>query len=199
MKRNLRVLIPVVLSLVMVFGFAMPVSAATTAAVTITNYPAFIGIANSASTYTLNSDGTGNSRVKTSTTYYSNPTSSVTTPTVGGATDAQCEWTLTNTSTVPLNITCTMADMSGGSDDSTNGNTGSAGATSYGGKTYFSGQASGAWVVAKSSGSAPALTNMLPATGTIKWGIIIAEQTTAWSGGTPATFITTLTATEYVP
>jgi hypothetical protein len=192
MKR--RILVIIVAMVVAILPFA-PALAATSAAVTVTYQPQLVAISINPTTWTINSE-TGNSKIATSTTYYSNPTSSITTPTVGGATDAQCAFTITNTSNVAIDLYVTASDASGGSDAMTNGETGSAGATSYGAKSYFSGQASGAWVVAKKSGSSKGLDNLAASTN-IKTGMVIATQTDAWSGSTNSTLTITWTAVAH--
>jgi hypothetical protein len=153
-------------------------------------------ISNSASTYTLNSDNSGSGIVMPNTTYYSNPLGSTTSPTTSGATDAQCEWTLTNTSSMAIDLTCTMPDYSGGGSNSTNSNDGTNGATSFGAKSYFSGQASGSWVVMKSSGSSVGYSN-LAANTNIKWGFLELTQTTLGTSVTGSTSIITITATAH--
>lgn len=193
--KKLRIILPLLLAIVMVFAFSVPSFAATTAAITVTNTPQFIAITVSPTTWTVNGIS-GNSHVLPNTTYYSNPLGDTTAPTSGGAVDGECQFTITNTSNVAIDLTVTSSDMSGGSDNSTNGNTGSAGTTTYGAKSYFSGQGSGAWVAAKSSGSSVGYSN-LAATTNIKFGMIVAEQTSAWSGGTSSTFTVTVSAAAH--
>lgn len=170
-------------------------SSASTAALTVTGGATY-AISNSASTYTLNSDNSGSGIVLPNTTYYSNPLGSTTSPTVGGATDAQCEWTLTNTSTAAIDLTCLMSDYSGGGSASTNSNNGTNGATSYGAKSYFSGQASGSWVVIKTAGSSVGYSN-LAANTNIKWGFLELTQTNYGSSATGSTSILLITATAH--
>jgi hypothetical protein len=158
-------------------------------------------ISNSASTYTLNSDNSGSGIVRPNTLYYSNPNGSTVSPTTGGATDAQCEWTLTNTSTAATDLTCTMTDYSGGGSASTNSNGGSAnsptnGATSYGACSYFSGQASTSWQVIKTSGSTIGYSNLAASTN-IKWGFLELTQTHYGTSGTGSTSTLLITATAH--
>ena len=130
------------------------------------------------------------------TTYYSNPLGSLTSPTVGGATDAECEWTLTNTSGMAIDLTCTMSDYSGGDSNSTNSNNGTNGTTSFGAKSYFSGQASGSWVVMKTAGSSVGYSN-LAANTNIKWGFLELTQTNFGTSVTGSTSIIMITATAH--
>jgi hypothetical protein len=188
-------LLSVLIALVLILAFTVPSLAATTAPVTVTQVFAFIGISNSASTYTLNSDNSGTGKVAPSTTYYSNPLGSTTAPSAT-VVDAECEWTLTNTSNIATDLTFLMADFAGGSDNSTNGNTGSAGATSYGCYTYISGVALASAVLCKSSGSGVGLSN-LGATTNKKWGIKFLTQTNAATGPTAATSVLMCTATVH--
>jgi len=166
--------------------------AATSQNVSVTATPAFISISNAPGDWTINGI-TGNSRIAPSTTYYTNPLGDTTSPTIGGAVDAESRFTLTNTSNVAIDLTVVFPHMAGG-DASTNGNTGAAGATTFGAKTYFTGQASGAWVVAQNVGSAEGK-DALAATTNIKWGLIYLSQTNAFTSGTAMTSTVTITAT----
>jgi hypothetical protein len=89
-----------------------------------------------------------------------------------------------------------MSDYSGGGSASTNSNAGTNGATSYGAKSYFSGQASGAWVVIKSSGSSIGYSN-LAATTNIKWGFLELTQTNLGTSVTGSTATLLITATAH--
>lgn len=182
-----------------VIGMTAPAMAATTAVVTVTNTTQYLAITVSPITYNFNATGAAHAGVLPSTTYYSNAASNqVTSPTVGGALTGECAFTITNTSSVATDLTVTASNMSGGSDNSTNINTGYAndGATTFGCSTYFTGQASGAWVAAQSSSSSVGYSN-LAATTNVTMGLIIKEQTTAWSGATPATFTVTITTAAH--
>jgi hypothetical protein len=195
-----RYIFPVLATLTLMLGIALPVQAAPTDIITVTNTPMSLTNDVTPDTWTVNGL-TGNSRVLVSTTYYSNAAGGTTTdnvtPTVGGATDAQCYFTANATGTnVVSDLTVTSSDMAGGSDASTNGNSGAAGATSYGAKSYFSGQASGSWVIAKSSGSSVGYAS-LGINDSIKFGMVIAEQADAWTGNTSSTFTVTVTISAH--
>ena len=192
-------IVRVILSLMLVVSFMMFASsnalAATTATVTVTQQVAYIAISNSAATYTLNSDASSAhiNYVQPNTTYYSNPGGVAGSGTAPSTTvvDGECEWTLTNSSTVAVDLTANMANFAGGSDNSTNGN-GTAGATAYAAWTYWSGVALASKVVCNSSGSSTAYSN-LAASGTKKWGLMFGTQTNAWTGSSSATSALTVT------
>jgi uncharacterized membrane protein len=174
------------------FGIATsPANAATSATVTITAAPAFVGITNDPNTWTINGL-THSGFVKNNTVYWSNPTDDQTTPTAGGATDGQCRFTLTNASTVPTNITLSIADFSGG-DAIKNGNIGTSNTTHYGAYGYYSGLAMASKVIAQSSGSDPLIVSLAGLTNK-KWGIEIKMQTVDWTSATNMTAVATITA-----
>lgn len=197
--RKSKWLLPIVLALALIAVVLVAVAVAapaafgaTSANVTITCVPAYITITNSPSDWTVN--GTGNGVISPSTTYYSNPLGDTSAP---GATvnDTVCRFTLNKSgSTVNINLTVNFGNFTGG-DAMTNGNTGSAGATTFGAKSYFSGTAFSGAVIAKTSGSDVAYSN-LSAT-TIKWGLMLATQTNAWTTGANMTANVTITATQF--
>ena len=193
MRKKLTTLTLVLMLLVaLVLPPALPVSAATSDTVAVTATPEFIAIANAPGTWTVNSLA-GTSVILVNTMYWSNPLGDTTTPTVGGATDAEARFTLTNTSSVAIDLTVLFPHHAGG-DASTNGDTGASGATTFGAKTYFTGQASGAWVIAQNAGSAVGK-NALAATTNIKWGLQYQSQTNAWTSGTSMTSTVNIAAT----
>ena len=185
------VLILLVATMLVAVLAPMAALAATTATITVTNTPQFIAITIDHTTWTVNGL-TGNSHVLVSTAYYSNPLGDTVAPSTT-VLDTECYFTLTNTANVATDITFNWSDMSAGSDNSTNGNTGTAGATSFGAYSYVSGVAIASKVLCKSSASGIAITN-LGATTNKKFGFLINEQTNAWSGATGAT--STITGTS---
>jgi hypothetical protein len=190
-SKILRVIIPLVVAVVIILCSSIPIYSATQDVVVFTNTPQFLSISIAPGTYEINgADGKG---AKPNTTYYTNPLGMETAPTAGGATDGECAFTITNLSNVATDLKVTSSDFSTGDDNSTNSNDGTNGATTYGAKSYFSGQATAAWVVAKTSGSSTGYSN-LAATTDIKFGMIILEQTDAWTGATPAIFTVTVVA-----
>jgi len=179
-----KTLIAILMTLALAVVPAAGVFAATSQDVEITATPAYISITNAPGTWTINGI-LGSGVIETDTLYYSNPGGDTTSPTVTGATDGECRFLITNASTVAIDLTVVFPDHIGG-DASTNSNTGSNGATSFGARTYFSGQASGAWVIAKNAGSAVGYDG-LGATTDIRWGLIYESQTNAWTSGTAMT------------
>jgi len=187
-----RWILSVVLALVLLLATALPVSAATSQDVTVTATPEFISISNAPTAWTINGIS-GSGVIQTSTTYYSNPLGDTTSPTVTGVVDGECRFTITNTSSVAIDLTVLFPHHTGG-DASTNGDTGVAGATTFGAKSYFTGQLEAGWVIAKNTGSAVGK-DALAATTNIKWGLIYASQTNAWTSGTAMSSTVTITAT----
>lgn len=187
-----RLWVALALVLVLVMIPAGQVFAATSQDVSVTATPQYIAIANAPSTWTINSL-TGSSVILVDTMYWSNPLGDTTTPTVGGAVDGECRFTITNTSTVAIDLTVLFPHHAGG-DASTNSDTGANAAGSFGAKSYFTGQASGAWVIAKNSGSGVGK-DALAASTNIKWGLQYESQSDAWGSGTNMTSTVNIAAT----
>lgn len=187
-----KLFISLVLALMLLASFAVPALAATSDTVDVTATPEFIAITNAPGTWTINGL-TGTSVILVDTMYWSNPLGDTTTPTVGAATDSECRFQITNTSSVAIDLTVNFPNHTGG-DASANSNGGANGTTTFGAKTYFSGQASGAWIVLQASGSAVGY-DALAATTNIKWGIQYESQTNAWTSGTSMLSTVTITAT----
>ena len=186
-------ILAIILSLTLLLTFATPVLGATSQDVTVTATPEFIAIANAPADWEVNNEVAGSGVIQVDTLYYSNPLGDATIPTVGGAVDGECRFTITNTSTVITDLTVLFPHHAGG-DASTNSDTGANAAGSFGAYSYFSGQIQGAWVVAKNAGSAAGLED-LAATTNIKWGLIYESQSDAWTSGTPMTSTVSITAT----
>jgi hypothetical protein len=187
-----------VLIIVAVLGLLLlpiKVMAASTATIIVTNSPYFVSVTITPSSWSINGL-TGSGLVNNATTYYSNPLGDTLSPTVGGATNSQCYFNAANGMAIAVDLTVTSSNFSGGSDNSTNSNNGTAGATSYGAYTYFSGQTNLQWVICKSAGSSIGYSN-LGSGGNVNFGLIIAEQTNAWSGGTPSSSTITVTSSAH--
>ncbi len=195
MERKWMLALSIVLAIMMMLVVALPASADTTASILVTNTPQFISISVAPNTWTVNGL-TGSGKVFPNTTYYANPGGDTVAPTGGGALDGECDFAITNLSNVAIDLTVTSSNMTGGSDNSANSDTGNATATAYGGTTYFTGQATADWVVCKSVGSGIGYDN-LGATTNKKMGFIIKEQTNAWTGGTASTFTILITASAH--
>ena len=133
------------------------------------------------------------------TTYYSNPLGGTTSPSAT-VVDGECDFTITNTSSITTDLTGNMSDGSGGSNPMTNVNGATAGAASYSAYAYFSGETFASKVLLKSSGSALknfSATGGLAATTNLKVGFQFSTQTGAWTGGTGSTYTLTITATAH--
>jgi len=194
-KKWLLVLISFMLVAGTIVGMVVPAMAATTATITVTNTTQYLAVTVTPTTYNFNAAGAAHPGVLINTTYYSNPGGQTTAPSAT-VLDAECAFTITNAGSVAEDMTVNMSDMTGGSDNSTNGNTGTAGATTYGSYTYWSGVLLSSAVLLKSSASGVGYAN-LAAAGTEKFGIKLLEQTGAWTGATPATMTVTITATAH--
>lgn len=189
-----RLILSITLAILLALIPASAVLADTTQDVEITATPTYLCIANAPGTWFVGCIGADEAtKIAPDTLYYSNPTSATTTPTVGGATDEECRFSITNTSSVNINLTVIFPDMTGG-DASTNSNLGTNDTTKFGAKSYFSGQASGAWVIAKSADSTTGWTSTSPGDN-IKWGLIYESQSDAWTSGTAMSATVTIIAT----
>ena len=185
---------------------ASPTLAATTAVVTVTGTPAYIGLVISPTTYTINSDNSGSGKMAISTTYYSNPIGSTTAPSsTVAATTTECDFTITNTSSITIDLTGNMADGSGGSNPMTNVNGATPGASSYSAYAYHAGETFANKVLLKSSGSATGnfsgdsggAGSGVTASTTWYVGFQFSTQTGAWTGGTGSTYTLTITGTVH--
>ena len=196
--RKLAIVITSILTIVGLTGLLVsPVSAATTAVVTVTGVPAFISITILPITYTINSDTGGNSAMLINTTYYSNPLGGTTSPSAT-VVDGECDFTISNTSSVAADYTGNMSDGSGGSNPMTNVNGATPGAASYAAYAYYSGETFASKVLLKSSGSTLAnFKSNVTAAASLKVGFQFATETGAWSGGVGSTYILTITATVH--
>ncbi len=169
------------------------VFAATSQEVTITGTPSFAGISNSPSTWLLNGI-TGSGLIDVNTVYYSNPLGDTTAPAGANVVDGECRFTITNTSSIAIDLTVICSDFSGTGDTMTNSNDGSNGAGTYGAYCWYSGMVYADKVVMKSVGSAAMKTNLAASTN-IKWGAEIETRTGAWTSTDNMTATMTITAT----
>ena len=167
---------------------------AATDTVTVTATPSFVGIGNAPSSWTLNNaTGSGTGKIEPATTYYSNPLGEVTAPSatvLGG----ECLFTITNTSSEATNVVIDISNFTGGSDEMTNSNDGSNGATSFGAYSWYEGMTYSSKVIAKTTGS-DNLISSLAANTDLKWGMEVTTQSDAWTGGTSSTATITITVT----
>jgi ABC-type phosphate transport system substrate-binding protein len=131
------------------------------------------------------------------TTYYSNPLGGTTSPSAT-VVDGECDFTISNTSSVAADYTGNMSDGSGGSNAMTNVNGATPGAASYAAYAYYSGETFSSKVLLKSSGSTLGnFKSNVTAAASLKVGFQFATQTGAWSGGTGSTYTLTITATVH--
>ncbi len=195
MRRKWLASLMVVLAIVAVMGLGTPALAATTATVTVTNTTQYLTISVAPTTYNFNATGAAHPNVLPNTTYYSNPGGQTTAPSTT-VVDGECAFTITNGCNVASDLTVNWGDMSGGSDNSTNGNTGTQGATTFGAYTYWSGQLLSAKVLCKSADSGVAYSN-LAATTNMKFGLQINEQTNAWRGASASTSTVTISVVAH--
>lgn len=173
-------------------GLINDLYAATTQDVTVTATPEYVSISNSPSTWTLNGI-TGSGVIQVDTIYYSNPLGDTTAPSAT-VVDGECRFTITNSSTVAIDLTVTCGAFAGGDANMTNSDTGANGATTYGSYCWYSGMTYASKVIVKSSGSG-VMYNELAALTDIKWGAEIETRTDAWTGGSSSTATMTISAT----
>ena len=190
MKRKLSIAIGVLLVVVMSWVWVLPVAAATSAPMTITATPSYISCSSAPDSWSLNGI-TGSGLVAPNTQYYSNPLGDTTSPS-DPVVDGECQFTLTNTSTITTDMFVNTADFTGGSATMTNSNDGTNGATTFGAYSYCTGMTySSGKVISKASASAATKTSLAPTTN-IKWGLAIKTRTNAWTGGTASTSVVTV-------
>jgi len=188
-----RLLISVILVIALLVLPVSGVLAATSQQVTVTAVPGYISIAETQTTWTINGI-TGNGFMSTNTTYYANPTGDNITPSAT-VLDTECYFTITNTSSVNCTITVNFSDFTGG-DAMTNGDSGSAGATTFGAYSYHEGMTYAAdKKVAQTTGSPAWSDNLTSDNTTLDWGVEITTQTNDWTSGTAMSGTVTITAT----
>ena len=169
------------------------VLAATTVDVTITATPSFVTIAVTPTSWVLNGL-TGDHKMRINTTYYSNPLGDTISPSAT-VLDAECLFTLINSSSHSIDVTIDIADSIGG-NHSVNSNTGLNGPASFGSYSYASGLLFVGKVVARSIGSPGLISDLAPLTNQ-KFGLEVRTQSGPWLVGTASSSITTVTAKEH--
>jgi hypothetical protein len=186
-----KILLTITTVILATFSFALPALADTSADVTITATPYFIGISNDPSTWTLNGI-TGSSVVLVDTKYYSNPLGDTTAPSAT-VVNGECRFTLTNDSTIDIDLKVTVGAFSGGDADMTNSDDGSNDATHFGAYAWYSGMTYANKVIAKSAASDDLYSSYSGSS--LKWGAEIETRTGAWTGGDASTATMTIAAT----
>lgn len=204
-----RILVAILLALVLVLPTSIPVLADDYDEIEVTVTPAFMAISNAPSNWAPNDivgDGvTPKGTIAPDRTYYSNPYGDAVSPAVeqdGEGADTvingECRFTITNTSSVPINLTVNFPNHSGG-DASTNSNLGTNDTTKFGAYSYCSGITySTGKVIAKASGSDPMKTNLTALTNLL-WGLEYESQSNTWTSGTAMESTVVITATVYMP
>lgn len=188
-----RILAGILLALTLVLATALPALAATSQDVTVTATPSFISISNSPGTWTIGGI-TGSGKILPNTVYYSNPLGDTTSPSTT-VVDGECRFTLTNTSTVAIDLTVNFPNHTGG-DASTNSNLGTNDTTKFGAYSYFSGVLFANKVIAKASSSDVTYSN-LAATTNIKWGLMYKSQSNDWTSGSAMSSTVTISAAAH--
>lgn len=194
MKKR-RWILSIVLALALLLATTVPALADTSQDVTVTATPEFIAIANAPDNWTVNDEGlAGGKTIVIGTEYWSNPLGDTTTPS-DPVVDGECHFTITNTSSVAIDLTVNFPHFTGG-DAMQNGDTGSGGAGTFGSFSYCTGMTySTGKVIAKTTGSDP-MKDGLAATTDIMWGLSCDTQTDVWTSGTAMTATpVTITAT----
>ena len=196
MKR--RFILSVILALVLTLSISLPAMALTSQDVTVTATPEYLAISNAPTTWSVGDVGAGTTaRIIVATTYYTNPLGATTQPTELGILDTECRFTITNTSTVAIDLTVNFPHFTGG-DAMQNSGTGSGGVGEFGAYSWASGAVySTGKVVALITGSG-VMKDALAATTDIKWGLTISTQTDVWTSGAAMNSTVTITATADV-
>jgi len=183
------------LALVVAFAFTAfaltgGVALAGDQTVTVTGAPAFISIVSGVTEWTINGLATGNGYIEPSKTYYSNPqndTAALTNPVA----DNECAFNITNTSSVNVTVVVNWGNFTGG-DAMTNGDTGSAGASTFGAYAAKNNTDPGtAQQVCKITGSTTLYTTTSVGE-EFSLTVWIATQTGDWSSGASSTSTITI-------
>ena len=191
MKRN-RLIIGVILAAALAIVPASGAFAATSDTVLVTATPSFIGITVAPDTYEIGGAGV---KILKATTYYANPLGATTPPSATVA-DGECDFTITNTSSVITNITVNFPDFASG-DAMTNSDLGylANGANAFGVSGYVSGLAWPGGAVILKKAASTALISALGATTNKKFGWALLTKSADWTGGTAMTSTVVITAT----
>lgn len=171
--------------------------AATSQNVTVTATPAFISISNDPATWVINDvAGATGKTIAPDTIYYSNPLGDTTVPSAT-VVDGECHFTITNTSSVNIDIVINFPDHTGG-DASTNSDAGTNDTTKFGAHSYTSYAGFNTYAddkeVAKVTGSTALLTTS-SAGDNFLWGLAYESQSDAWTSGTAMESTVVITAT----
>lgn len=197
-----KILVGLILAVLLTMALAVPAMAGNTQSVTVTATPSFVSIANTPGTWTMNGVK-GDGLIDIDTIYYAigaAGTSDTTAP-VTTVADADCRFTLTDTSSVNITLKVTMEDFASGSDPMLNAESADNGEGTYSAYSYYSGLAypSGKVLVKEVAniGTTGVLyTSTTPGGADIKWAAQVETQTDVWTGGTSSTATLTITAAK---
>ena len=193
--KGLGILVGILIAVAMLVVPFSTALAATSQNVDVYATPAFIGISNSPGNWTL--DGiTGDGKVAVNTFYYANPLGDLTAPAVALVVNGECRFTLTNTSSVDIDLSVNCSDFASITGGMTNSNLGTNGATTYGAYSWYSGGLYASKVIMKSSASALLYNEFPSGNATFKWGAEIKTRTDAWADATMGNATMTITGVE---
>lgn len=194
-----KILAGLMVAVLLLLGVVTPLMAATAQNVAVTAKPSYIDIANTPATWILNGIK-GDGSISPDSFYYAIGAAKASDQTAPGVTvaDADCRFTITDTSSVNITLKVTMEDFAGGDADMTNSGDGTNGATAYGSYSYYSGLTYTSKVIVKEIAdiaTTGALYTSTSAGGAdILWGLQIETQTDDWLGGDTSTSQLTITA-----
>jgi hypothetical protein len=198
-----KILIGLMVAVLLTMVWVMPIMAApgTSQSVTVSATPSFVAVENTPGTWTMNGVK-GDGFLSLDTIYYAigaTGTSDITAP-VTTVTDADCRFSLTDTSSVNITLKVTMEDFTGGGANMANSEDGSNGAATYGAYSYYSGMTYADKKVVKevaNIGTTTAMyTSTTPGGADIKWAVQVETQTGDWASGTASTATLTVTAAK---
>lgn len=188
-----KLLLGLVLALMLAALPVVPVSAEISEDITVTYTPAWLSITTTPTTWEINSI-TGDGKVRTATTYYTNPLGDTTAPSATVAV-GECRFATTNDSNIAIDVTLNMSDFTGGSDPMTNSNAGTNEVGIYGAFGWYSGMTYASKVITKATGSDVLIDGQAALTA-FDWGIELETQTDAWTGATESTGTLTISIVE---
>ena len=190
--RKILALVLVMAMLVSTLVLCAPVAyAASSANITVTATGTYLDISVSGGDWTLNSGDP----IDTSDWYYTNPLGETTDPS-DPVVDAECTNTLTNNSSVAINVTLEWPDMTGTGDPWVNSDDGSNGSMIFGAKAQASGANWSTAIVAKESSPYNTLISNLAASGTKKF-VYGFYSPSAFTDANSKSATTVLQASEY--
>jgi len=196
-----KLVISLILALALLVGPVSGALALTSQDVTVTATPSYICIVNAPDAWVINDVAdAGGKTIEPNTQYYSNPLGDITVP-AATVLDTMCRFTITNTSSVNINIVINFPSHTGG-DASTNSDDGTNGATTFGAFSYTSYAGFNTFAtdkeIAKTTASTALLTTTTPGDNFL-WGLTYLSQSGAWTSGIAMESTVVITATVYVP